>query len=180
MNDSFEGPVQTGLLKGVLDSRLVNGPEDLPDGPLSDFYHYWVGKMADSGLPSRHEIDAAELPNLLRHLMLVDVVPTEDGRRFRFRLMGEQHIAVAGRNVTGQFMDEALETDVDEVQASYDLVADTRKPHYWRHRFLIVGGEKLTYERTLFPLADDGGTVDTVVSVLVHTVPPSRLPEVSY
>lgn len=180
MNDTYEGPERSGALKGVLDSRLVSGPEDLPDGPLSDFYHYWVGKMADSGLPARLDIDAAELPNLLRHLMLVDVVPTEDRRRFRFRLMGEQHIAVAGRNMTGEMMDEALESDAAQVEASYNLVAEARTPHYWRHRFLTGGGSDLTYERALFPLADDGGTVDTIVSVLIHTVPPSQLPDVSY
>src|SRR5579885_3127635 len=53
------------------------------DDRLQQVYDYWRGKTGARGLPSRRDIDPTEIPHLLPHLMLVDVL---GNGRYRYRL----------------------------------------------------------------------------------------------
>ena len=44
------------------------------DDRLRQTYEYWRGKAGARPLPSRSDIDPVEIPRLLPHIMLVDVI----------------------------------------------------------------------------------------------------------
>ncbi|MBM3548802.1 MAG: PAS domain-containing protein [Alphaproteobacteria bacterium] len=75
---------------------------------LVALYDYWNSKRANRRMPSRTDIDPAELSSRLPHIALIDVV--DDPLRFRFRLVGsytyelrDSHIL---RELTGRYVDE--------------------------------------------------------------------------
>ena len=60
-------------------------PDALSDSRLQDGLDCWGGKLAGRSMAARADIDPVEIPSLLQHLMLVDVVANG---RFRYRLIG--------------------------------------------------------------------------------------------
>lgn len=81
---------------------------------LQEFFDYWLAKWKGKAIPRKEDIDPAEIPHLLPHLMLVE--PVAGGKqgdnlhpnslRFRWRLMGSYLVGFAGLDFTGKFLDE--------------------------------------------------------------------------
>ena len=119
-------------------------------------------------LPSRQDIDPLDIPDLLPHIAMYDVVRTDADMRFRIRLFGTANVQLMGSDCTGQFLDQQLKAqDSARVLASYRQVADKGRPHLWRSFLVTPGREHVRYERLLLPLAGDGRTVD-ILMALVH------------
>ena len=74
-------------------------PDQLHDAELRELYDYWLSKCQDGGLPARRDIDAVEIPRLLRHLALLEVVG--DAEDFVFVLAGGRIEEVHGRSLRG-------------------------------------------------------------------------------
>ena len=65
-----------------LEKRAMQEP-----APISfhlDLYRYWLKKRGSGAMPSRSDIDPADIPALLPYVSLVHKV----GGEFRFRLVG--------------------------------------------------------------------------------------------
>ena len=72
---------------------------------LVGLHGYWDSKRAGRLMPSRDEIDAAEIPQVMPSVMLCDV---ELGPlRFRYRLVGTRVTELVHRDVTGRYIDES-------------------------------------------------------------------------
>jgi hypothetical protein len=69
---------------------------------------YWQSKCHDGQLPSRKDIDPAEIRRLLAHIALIDVVTEGDG--FRFRLVGTKVVRQLSYDPTGQQLSEGAAT----------------------------------------------------------------------
>ncbi|HLW28644.1 MAG TPA: PAS domain-containing protein [Kiloniellales bacterium] len=123
-------------------------------------HDYWQGKRRDGLLPSRANIDPAEIPRLLPNVLLseISLSPFE----VRYRLMGTEAAAMNNLDLTGKTLHFGIPT--------------TRWQHYWAKAYLQSATEKepvfgidsyeyrdrgyLRFEWCLLPLASDGRSVD--------------------
>ena len=78
------------------------------DDRLRQAYEYWRRKAGARQLPSRLDIDPVEIPRLLPHIMLVDVMGAD---LYRYRLIGTEIATAMGVNATGRLVHEMLLED---------------------------------------------------------------------
>jgi hypothetical protein len=129
---------------------------------LRQLYAYWRSKAAGSRLPSRTDIDPAEIPQLLPYVFLVDV--ERNPQRFRFRLIGTQICAWAGRDITGMYVDDpAYGPRATEVARQYGEVVARGLPFYIEQPASRPERDYAFYDRVVMPLAQDGRTVDMLL-----------------
>jgi hypothetical protein len=146
----------------------------ITDERLREGYAYWCRKAAGGRLPRRADIDPVEIPHLLPHIRLVDVL--EQGR-FRYRLVGTETRQQHKTDPTGRFLDEVLSPPsgprIIEVYA--ECVRD-RRSIYVEHEFIQPNGRGVyRLSKALYtPLSEDGVAVSQVLvfHVLVATLPP--------
>ncbi|MGE5146600.1 MAG: PAS domain-containing protein [Candidatus Eiseniibacteriota bacterium] len=149
-------------------------PLELSDPRLRRFYDYWQGKHRGDRLPGRQDIDPLEIPDLLPHVSILDVVGQGDAVRFRFRLVGTANVQIAGREHTGAFIEEVFEADdAARLQTTFRGIVDNREPHYWQTSMAVRGNEPVSYVRLMVPLASDGATVDMLMGVFFLIEPPA-------
>jgi hypothetical protein len=89
------------------DDALSRGDVPLYPAPLEHcapelraLYGYWRGKRTGRPFPARADLDPLEIPRLLEHIGLVDVL--EDGADFRYRLIGTGISSAFGEDPTGR------------------------------------------------------------------------------
>jgi len=131
---------------------------------------YLAGKAPPGKLPGRQHIDPLEIPDLLPHLMLIDVVPQRVGpARYRIRLVGTEVVAIQGTDGTGRYVEDILTADEGaEIRRGYEEILRSRQPQYRRGMVAAHGREHILYERIAFPLATDGEHVDMLIFVFVR------------
>ncbi len=153
-------PLAVARLHG--DYCLGEWPTKLhPD--LAQFLDYWLAKHgADGHLPSRTDIDPAEIPKLLPGIALIDVEASDDAYRFKYRLLGTRHSYVTQQNMVGLYLEDCTSPDeLPVISATYTNVARQKLPHFQSRQFLSAAhGETIGYQRIVVPLAQDGETVN--------------------
>jgi hypothetical protein len=143
---------------------------DLSDPRLQRFYEYWRSKHRGDRLPGRQDIDPLEIPDLLPHVSMLDVVGDGASMRFRFRLVGTANVRIAGREHTGAFIEDVFEhADAARFHAAYRAIVETREPHSWLTSAAVRGNPPVRYARVMVPLATDGKTVDMLMGVFFLT-----------
>jgi hypothetical protein len=132
---------------------------------------YLAAKAPPGRLPGRQHIDPVEIPDLLPHVLLLDVLRAGRELRFLVRLAGTEVEAFHGRGLTGRYADEAFSGPRSApVLASYSEIARTAAPGFRRSTVVTPGREHLAFERMMFPLARDGVTVDMLIGVFVYDI----------
>ena len=131
---------------------------------------YLDSKAPPGKLPGRQHIDPLEIPDLLPHLMLIEVLPQAGGgARYRIRLVGTAVVAIQGSDGTGKFADEILTAaEGADIIKGYDEIVRTRQPQYHSGTVATAGRDHVDYERIAFPLAADGEHVDMLIFVFVR------------
>ena len=146
---------------------------ELNDPRLRRFYDYWQSKHRDGRLPGRQDIDPLEIPDLLPHVSILDVVGEGDAMRFRFRLVGTANVHIAGREHTGAFIEDVFEADdAARLQTAFRGIVESREPHYWLTSVAVRGNRPVHYARLMVPLASDGQNVDMLMGVFFLVDPP--------
>jgi hypothetical protein len=168
MDDNMQLVQRRALRSPQLPAHII-APPVTAHPKIVQLYEYWrAATPADGSLPSRRDIDPTDIPTLLEHLWLLDVVG--EPSRFRFRLRGgaAQRMGLPGR--VGDFMDEFFEDGpTDDRLDDLHFVVATRQPVWFRgpprldHKSAIA---KL--ERLHLPLAGDGTTVDMILCLTVY------------
>ena len=122
---------------------------------------YWQGKCRGRGMPSRADVDPAELVGLLPYIILVDVV--DDERRFVYRLVGTGEVDVRGIDPTGKSVaDGYFASSAEAAMRNYEIVRDSKAPYYEEDQFQMV--HRWVNEANLFlPLSDDDRTVNKIL-----------------
>ncbi len=134
---------------------------------IRDMAAYWQSIHPAEGLPGRQHFDPVDIPRLLPNLRLIDV----EGRppRFKTRLMGTVLLSFFGEEHTGHYFDD-LYPKFSLSKTYQDLldVAVNRRPN-WRRGApgLIYEKDFVTVERVFLPLAEDGTTVDMIVTCIL-------------
>jgi hypothetical protein len=131
-------------------------------------YRYWQAKRGDRLMPSRADIDPAELPpEILPGICLIAVV--SDARRYVYRLVGILDVEVRGKDPTGDSVLEAyFGPSRAEAVAHYDQVVSTRAPMLDQVPIRAPNGRFVTEEAIFLPLSDDGIRVDKIL-VYAHS-----------
>ncbi len=147
-------------------------PPVIADARLIELYRYWHSRSRGRAMPSRADIDPTDIPRLLPSIILTDVV--ENGRRFRYRLVGTTITHAAGLEMTGRYLDEVLPGPDYQtyILSLYRQVADRRRPVYSESEFIAPStGTEWQAIRLLLPLSSDGVTVDIVLAGQVFADP---------
>lgn len=142
-----------------------------PQGRLALLLAYWQ-RLGGGEMPRRTQIDLMEISAaVLPHVFLVDVL--EEGRRFRWRLIGQHIVRQAGTDDTGLDLGISIAPALDTIIGHYKQVIRERRP--LSHRGGSIGRDQRTYryERLLLPvLSADGTWIDTVLGAAVFSPQP--------
>jgi len=113
-------------------------------------------------LPRRSEFDPIALKAHLGWIVLIDVEP--EPIRFRYRLVGSNIAEMAGRDVTGSYLDELYDPDTAfEATKSFRMILETKKPNRVTASLLHAEKGHLTFEAIDLPLSDDGENVNIIL-----------------
>lgn len=137
------------------------------DPRLGRLLDWWCEKVASlDRLPGRQHFDPLEMAALLPHLYMADVVA--GGARYRWRLLGTELNALAGRDVTGRHFDEIYAPDIyDNVVASLAAVVRDRQPMRSYGTYAFAARAFVGFEAMEVPLASDGKTVDIILGIAI-------------
>jgi hypothetical protein len=130
---------------------------------LAELYDYWRAKRGGRFAPSRADIDPVEIPRLLPHLMLVDVV--DGGARFRYRLAGTEIESRFGCSMVGRYIDEMMRGRYsDYLHDLYRELLASRRPLYSESAYASDDSAPLQARRLMLPLSADGSVIDMVLA----------------
>lgn len=123
---------------------------------------YWRGKAGERRMPSRGDIDPADLVKHLPAIMLVDVVP--DARRFVYRLVGTQEAAGRGKDPTGLAVADAFYAQSAAAALEpYEYVVREKRPCCVRDPYRTPDGWLEREDTIYLPLSDDDETVNMIL-----------------
>lgn len=163
----------------TVEARPWRHPEPDPDWHphVRTIYLHWRAMHPPGALPGRQHFDPLAVARFLPGIWLLDVQLYPF--RLRYRLVGTRMVEGIGRDVTGQWMDEAHPELVANPAylARYLAVCETGTPSWRRGRAqLAIRADFQTLENLLLPLASDGQTVDMILAfTLFLAAAPSEL-----
>jgi hypothetical protein len=131
------------------------------------FHAYWDSKRRGRRMPSRADIDPAEIVPLLPGIVLIDVV--DDARCFLYRLVGTREAAMRGRDPTGKSVSEGFYgASAEASMASYQDVVARRALRLERREFTTPDGRYGREQVILLPLSDDDARVNMIFAYTHH------------
>ena len=131
------------------------------------FYRYWDSKRRGRRMPSRADIDPAEIVPLLPGITLIDVLADVGG--FAYRLVGTREVAMRGRDPTGKSVSEGFYgASAEASMASYQDVVARRALRLERREFTTPDGRYGREQVILLPLSDDDARVNMIFAYTRH------------
>ena len=132
-------------------------------------YQYWNARRGVRPMPTRADIDPAEMRQWLPRITLVDVSP--DGTRFTYRLVGTQLVELLGMNPTGRPLESVWpEAEVTPLLESYRLAVETRAPVFCCQCHQWLSDQAPSAWALRLPLSSDGERVDMVLGYLSDNI----------
>ncbi|HLI10964.1 MAG TPA: PAS domain-containing protein [Alphaproteobacteria bacterium] len=139
------------------------------DPVLAGMLRYWESKRAGRAMPRRDDIDPMEIPKLLPYLSLAEV--GEEGRRFRYRLVGTAVVEAYGLDYTGLYVDELLSGDRRAfVESLCRTVVTEKRPLFARSEYSTKGKHpfgrepSISAHRVMMPLSENGTDVSMILT----------------
>jgi hypothetical protein len=133
-------------------------------------YEYWDAKRHGRPMPARADIDPMEIPRLLPHVVLMDVL--RDARPgwpldFRYRLLDTLVDSHMSRRLTGICMSDLPYQQPDsQMWRNFDWVVRERQPRINRVPYVGPHRDFLTVVDLILPLSEDGAQVTMLMSVV--------------
>lgn len=136
---------------------------------LAELYGYWSNCRGERFAPARGDIDPVDIPHLLPHIALSEIVSDGDGRRFRCRLAGTQIEERFGCSLTNRYLDEVKYGRYhDYIIGLYERIIAEQAPIYSEGSFSDGDQNTLCAKRLMLPLSEDGETVTMVLAGIVY------------
>lgn len=134
--------------------ELDNG---IADKAMRAFYDYWKGRRHSDDLPRWQEFDPVEMRDWLGLINVVEVLPDENGDRFRYRVHGDRLSAFLGVEMTGKFAHE-IPADVvrEQAMAGYRNVMRDGAPKLERYVASDALDRLSSVQRLTVPVLDGG------------------------
>lgn len=147
------------LIRRETDPQLLNSPI------VSALHRYWLSKHVDGRLPSRSDIDPADIKPLLPNVLLGNI--QWDPFRVFYRLVGTRIVEFRGE-LTGHYLDSVSwlgQETRTATQDAYQMVAQSRRPTFAEIELLSVNDLPHKIVTGLWPLATKhDGPVDMFIA----------------
>lgn len=135
----------------------------------SALYNYWDQRRAGRTMPRRADIDPIEMRDWLSRMALIDVV--ENGKTFRYRLVGTALTELRGSDPTGLSVSAAWpREDAEIVTAAYRQVVAQKAPVFCHPARQMQREHERDLGVMLLPLSSDGEKVDVILGYLSEGV----------
>ncbi|WP_373085340.1 PAS domain-containing protein [Sneathiella sp.] len=145
--------------------KFTTAMDDIKHPCLIDLVNYWKKMKTTSGIPLRSQFNPVDIPQCLRHVVLIDVIPSNP--RFYIRLAGSAAVSVYTFSVPGKYVEDLLaEKDLAEVIPQYEHSLTHHVPTYLDSTLTVPSGKRLHYERVVLPLSSDGKHADKLLNGL--------------
>jgi hypothetical protein len=145
---------------------------EAPRNPvLQQLFSYWTSKLRGRLVPSRADIQPAEIKPLLPDVLLCSV--EKSGGPYLIRLMGENLVIFEGRNRAGECITAGKpEAAVAALKGVLAQVVETRTPRF-RTGMTFWNREKSyrDFESCFLPLSEDGDTVNMILGSIKYDMP---------
>jgi hypothetical protein len=118
-----------------------------------DLYRYWESRRGNRPMPTRRDINPAEILPLLPHIALIEA----DRGAYRWRLMGSHIADDLGCDLTGQPFGQNIRPQlfVSAMTATFDRVLDQSQPVFELSIYTTAAERTQHVSRLLLPLAAD-------------------------
>lgn len=134
---------------------------------LRELFEYWSERRGQRRMPARADIDPADIPKLLPHLLLADV--DEQPADVRFRLVGTELVERFGGEFTGRRLSDLdYGSEADAVAESYAQVIRTGEPQFKISHFWTRDYRYLRIQHLLLPLSEDGKSVNMILACVCN------------
>lgn len=148
---------------------VVGPPEqiwkDLQSERLRQLGDYWLSRRGGRRMPSRSDIDPADIKGILPMMFLADVLPGPP-LDFRYRLVGTQLTEILGVNATGQTPEGVFGEEGIGVREVYESVVRTGLAYVNRRRLDWYHRDYTAYELLVLPLGSPGGSVSMLLGAM--------------
>lgn len=139
----------------------LTSPRHLPS--ITELHEYWQRRRAGRTMPSRADIDPADIRHLLPAVAIVDI--EMEPFRVRYRLVGTRLVQDKGRDYTGLYLDELRFDNPDELLALYRRAAEEKAPAFRTGTWRRPDGNVLNFETAILPLSDDDAHVTQCLAI---------------
>lgn len=130
---------------------------------LRELFEYWSERRGDRRMPARSDIDPADIPSLLPHLLLADV--EGEVADVRFRLVGTELVESFGGEFTGHHLSELdYGNEAEAVAESYARAINTGEPQFKISHFWTRDDRPRRIQQLLLPLSEDGEHVSMILA----------------
>lgn len=153
-------------------SKFQQIPDELhPD--LVEFLEYWWAKRAGNRIPTRSAVDPADIHHLLSGICLLELLYHDETlERVRFKLAGTEIYRMAGRELTGHYVDDVAPAELyGEIEAQFLWMIKAMEPTYRRFRWPNPARSEFVYERVLAPLGEPDMKPSHFIGMHVTTCP---------
>lgn len=142
--------------------------EEIPEfHPVSVFGDYWNERRRSSHLPYRSDFEPANIPALVRWLLLIEPLHMDGRIEFRYRLAGTGCCEIFGTDYTGKMLGDNMEPEGAEIRRREFLrVMETERPIYSWSTVPIAGREFVKVYRGIFPATVGGEGTDRIFAVI--------------
>jgi hypothetical protein len=137
--------------------------EEIPaEHPVRLFDTYWRSLSRVGGIPHRKEISPAGMTaDVLRWLMILEVVEKEGENNFRYRLMGTGCVDLCGMDYTGRLLGDRLTPEGTSARRhEFSRVIMDCAPIYTWSELPVPDRTFLKVFRGIFPVTTNKGSVD--------------------
>lgn len=145
-------------------------PACFPEPDLINLFSCWQGFKGLRAIPQRSAVDPTLLPRkLLQNISIIERLISDEGERFRYRLVGTAIEQAAGRNLTWAYLDELLPAKGygAQVHRQLSLLTQFEAPVYAEGVYLTCINDRTGLRTTchlMLPLADDADEVRYVLA----------------
>ena len=125
-------------------------------------YQYWKEKRGARAMPTRGDIDPAEIVKILPHVFLLDV--RQEPLDFRYRLIGTALRRHMARDWTGMWLSTiSFQAQGSAVWQNNVWVMENRAPLYAKPPYVGPHKDFMYVESVVLPLATDHDRVDMLM-----------------
>ena len=152
--------------------RVIGGESNNFTALTRRVFEYWVGLRPEGGLPSRADIDPADLKADLPHLMLLEVL--NDPLDFRYRLVGTAVDRFSGVGRTGKRV-SAVAGTVSSVWRNLCQVLETGQPSTASIPYEGPEKDYVTTAQVALPLLGPSGRIEFILIAIDYLRHPHAL-----